>query len=218
MGGNIQLLKKRVFRWLNGYCLEEIKWAKGPYCRQYFGTAGFVFSLSARAPPARCVWRARHIFMLPITDFGSCNTYFGNHPSFLRKKDESAEGQIRIQGPFGYLNIFHCCLRGRSMHDSLTNYNADTWMLFVLGRNIQLFNASVTTHCSSDRWTMRACCLRGRSMHDHLTMPDTYVFMLLNLWSQCDTFGHLASFLETGLATGIIPLAKTLSSFRLIAS
>jgi hypothetical protein len=150
MGRNIQLLKKRVFKWVNGYCLEEIKWAKGPYCRQYFGTAGFVFSLSAHAPPARCVWRAH------VTDFGSCNTYFANHPSFLRKKDESAQGQIRIQGPFAYL--ISCTVaweEGACMINSQI-FNAYTWMLFVLGRNIQLFNTSVTTHCSSDRWTMRA--------------------------------------------------------------
>jgi hypothetical protein len=206
MGRNIQLFKKRVFRWVNGYCLEEIKWAKGPYCRQYFDTLGFVFSLSAHAPPARVSGEPDTFSCCPLQTLAHEKKRW---ISWRANKDART---------LWLFNIFHCCLRGRSMHDSLTNYNADTWMLFVLGRNIQLFNASVTTHCSSDRWTMRACCLRGRSMHDHLTMPDTYVFMLLNLWSQCDTFGHLASFLETGLATGIIPLAKTLSSFRLIAS
>jgi hypothetical protein len=31
----------------NGYCLEDIKWAKGPYCKQSFGTPGFLFPISA---------------------------------------------------------------------------------------------------------------------------------------------------------------------------
>jgi len=35
----------------------------------------------------------RHIFMLPITDFWLCNTYLGNHPSFLRKKMNQPNGR-----------------------------------------------------------------------------------------------------------------------------
>jgi hypothetical protein len=51
------------------------------------------FPLAPMRPQQDVSGDPRHIFMLPITDFGSCNTYLGNHPSFLRNKMNKPNGR-----------------------------------------------------------------------------------------------------------------------------
>jgi hypothetical protein len=165
----------------NGYCLEDIKWAKGPYCRQYFGTAGFLFSLSAHAPPARCVWRPPDTFSCcPLQTLAPVTHIWEIIHLFWQKRwiSPMADKEKRTHCLF---NIFQCCLRGRSMHD----INSQTTMRIhgCCSCWAEIFSYSMQGlqhHCSSDRWTMRAVAWEeGACM---ITLKcRIHVFMLLNL-------------------------------------
>lgn len=79
----------------------------------------------------------RHILVLPITEFGSCDTHFRACDTqilgiihLFGERNGLGQGQKRQKeasstfhtawNPFLSFNIFGCGLRGRSMHDPLT--------------------------------------------------------------------------------------------------
>jgi hypothetical protein len=93
MGRNIQLLKKRVFRWVMAIAWKTLNEQRVHIAGSTLALWASSFPLVPMHPCKMCLETPRHIFMLPITDFGSCNTYFGNHPSFLRKKMNQPKGK-----------------------------------------------------------------------------------------------------------------------------
>jgi hypothetical protein len=84
MGRYIQLLKKKVFRWVMAIAWKTLNKQRVHIAGSTLALRASSFPLVPMGPLQDVSGDPSHIFMLPITDFGSCNTYFGNHPSFLR--------------------------------------------------------------------------------------------------------------------------------------